>query len=200
MSQSRRPELRVERVNLTLQDRLVKELRLRKIGSREAANEFAPHFIADFNVRFAKPAQRDHDAHRPVRTDEDLDLIFSWRVQRKVSRSLTLQHDRIVYLLENCEANLALIHRYIDVYEYPWRVQRRSPIAHAPARQDRLPARELRGQPRAHPPLHRRLRVPDGEIEIRADARAFAMSATTGSGRSTPAPSSRTSGWATHCA
>jgi hypothetical protein len=110
---------RVERANLTLQDRLVKELRLRKICTREAANEFAPHFIADFNARFAKPPQRDHDAHRPLRADEDLDLIFSWRVQRKVSRSLTLQHDKIVYLLENCEANLALIHRYIDVYEYP---------------------------------------------------------------------------------
>jgi hypothetical protein len=110
---------RVERANLTLQDRLVKELRLRKICTREAANEFAPHFIADFNARFAKPAQRDHDAHRPLRADEDLDLIFSWRVQRKVSRSLTLQHDKIVYLLENCAANLALIHRYIDVYEYP---------------------------------------------------------------------------------
>ncbi len=110
---------RVERANLTLQDRLVKELRLRKISSREAANEFAPHFIADFNFRFAKPAQRDHDAHRPLRADEDLELIFSWRVQRKVSRSLTLQHDKVVYLLENCKANLALVHRYIDVYEYP---------------------------------------------------------------------------------
>lgn len=110
---------RVERANLTLQDRLVKELRLRKICTREAGNEFAPDFIADFNARFAKPAQRDHDAHRPVRADEDLDLIFSWRVQRKVSLSLTLQHDRIIYLLENCEANRELIHRYIDVYEYP---------------------------------------------------------------------------------
>lgn len=110
---------RVERANLTLQDRLVKELRLRKICTREAGNEFAPDFIADFNARFAKPAQRDHDAHRPVRADEDLDLIFSWRVQRKVSLSLTLQHDRIIYLLENCDANRSLIHRYIDVYEYP---------------------------------------------------------------------------------
>ena len=40
-------------------------------------------------------------------------------MQRKVSRSLTLQHDKIVYLLENCEANRKLIHRHIDVYEYP---------------------------------------------------------------------------------
>jgi len=44
---------RVERANLTLQDRLVKELRLGKIRTREAANEFAPQFIADFNARFA---------------------------------------------------------------------------------------------------------------------------------------------------
>ena len=110
---------RVERANLTLQDRLVKELRLRKICTLEAANEFALHFIADFNARFAKPPLRDHDAHRPVRADEDLDVIFSWRVQRKVSLSLTLQHDRVIYLLENCDANRALIHRYIDVYEYP---------------------------------------------------------------------------------
>src|SRR6202012_298373 len=74
---------RVERANLTLQDRLVKELRLREISTPEAANTFAPHFIVDFNARFAKPALRDFDAHRPVRADEDLDMIFTWRLQRK---------------------------------------------------------------------------------------------------------------------
>ena len=45
---------RVERANLTLQDRLVKELRLRNIDTREAANAYAPHFIADFNGRSAR--------------------------------------------------------------------------------------------------------------------------------------------------
>src|SRR5471030_2900917 len=73
---------RVERANLTLQDRLVKELRLRGICSREAANAYAPRFIADFNKRFAKAPKSDFNAHRPVRTDEDLDLIFTWRVPR----------------------------------------------------------------------------------------------------------------------
>ena len=56
---------RVERANLTLQDRLVKELRLRGISTREAANAFAPHFIADFNARFAKAPRRDFNVHRP---------------------------------------------------------------------------------------------------------------------------------------
>lgn len=50
--------------------------------------ELAPRLIADFNVRLAKPAPHDHDGHRPVRAAEDLDLIFSWRLQRNVSRSL----------------------------------------------------------------------------------------------------------------
>lgn len=110
---------RVERANLTLQDRLVKELRLRGISTREAADAFAPHFIADFNARFAKAPLREFDAHRPVRDDEDLDLLFTWRLQRKVSLSLTLQHDRVIYLLKDSPANRKLIHRYIDVFEYP---------------------------------------------------------------------------------
>ena len=38
---------RVERANLTLQDRLVKELRLRGISSQKAANAYAPRFVAD---------------------------------------------------------------------------------------------------------------------------------------------------------
>jgi hypothetical protein len=45
---------RAERANLTLQDRLVKELRLRGISSIEAANEYLPEFIEDYNRRFAK--------------------------------------------------------------------------------------------------------------------------------------------------
>lgn len=110
---------RVERANLTLQDRLVKELRLRGISTREAANAFAPHFMADFNTRFAKPPKSQFDAHRPVRGDEDLDLLFTWRLQRKVSQSLTLQHDRVIYLLKDTPDNRSLIHRYIDVFEYP---------------------------------------------------------------------------------
>jgi transposase len=110
---------RVERANLTLQDRLVKELRLRGISSREAANAYAPGFVADFNRRFGKTPKSDFDAHRPVRADEDLDLIFTWRVQRKVSNSLTLQHDRVRYLLPDTPDNRKLIHRYIEVFEYP---------------------------------------------------------------------------------
>jgi len=102
-----------------LQDRLVKELRLRQISTLDAANAYALAFVAEFNARFAKVPRSDFDAHRPVRADEDLTRIFTWREWRKVPQSLTLQYDKVVYLLENVPQHLQLIGRTIEVAEYP---------------------------------------------------------------------------------
>lgn len=54
-----------------------------------------------------------------LRADEDLDAILTWRVLRKVSDSVTLLNDRVIWLLDDTPANRELIHRYIDVWEYP---------------------------------------------------------------------------------
>jgi hypothetical protein len=102
-----------------LQDRLVKELRLQGISTMAAANAFAPAFLADFNRRFAKPPRNDWGAHRPLRDDEDLDRIFTWREKRKVSHALTLQYAKTIYLLADTSAMRRLIHKYIEVTEYP---------------------------------------------------------------------------------
>lgn len=110
---------RVERAHLTLQDRLVKELRLRGISTVADANAYAPSFIATYNARFAKPPKSDFNAHRPLRDDEDLDQLLTWRETRRVSKSLTVLYDRVLYLLADTPTNRKLIHRYIDVWEYP---------------------------------------------------------------------------------
>jgi hypothetical protein len=91
---------------------------LRNISTREAANAYAPSFIADFNRRFGKPPKSDHNAHRPLRDDEDLRQILAYRVARKVSNALTVQYDRVMYLLQDTEANRRLIHEYIEVVEH----------------------------------------------------------------------------------
>ena len=57
---------RVERSNLTLQDRLVKELRLRGIGDMVAGQAYLEEFREDYNRRFARAARNSYDAHRPV--------------------------------------------------------------------------------------------------------------------------------------
>jgi hypothetical protein len=110
---------RVERAHQTLQDRLVKELRLRGISSIKAANAFMPTFIAAHNRQFAKLPRNALDAHRAIRTDEDLDSIFSWREQRKLSHSLTLNYERKLYLLTDVAAHRMLIGKYVDVFQFP---------------------------------------------------------------------------------
>jgi hypothetical protein len=76
--------------------------------------------MAAYNAaRFAKPPKSVFNAHRPLRDDEDVDAILTWRVLRKVSDSLTVLNDRVIYLLEETEASRKLIGRYIDVGEYP---------------------------------------------------------------------------------
>ena len=108
---------RVERVNGTLQDRLVKELRLAGISTIDEANEFAVPFMEDFNKRFACPALNPHDAHRPLRADEDLPEIFTWQEKRKLSKSLTLHYKRVMYLLEDTDQARHAMGNYVDIVE-----------------------------------------------------------------------------------
>lgn len=92
---------RVERANQTLQDRLVKELRLRGINDIETANAYLREFIEDYNARFAKPPLNPVDAHREVLHDADaLDLIFSLHHTRTLSKNLTFQFKNREYQLQ----------------------------------------------------------------------------------------------------
>ena len=91
---------RVERANQTLQDRLVKDLRLAGISDIEAANAFLPRFIADYNAHFAVPAQNPTDAHRPVlHSQEELDLILCLHHTRTLSKNLSFQFKNREYQL-----------------------------------------------------------------------------------------------------
>ena len=52
--------------------------------------------------------------------DENRELLMTWREPRRVSKSLTVQYNhRVIDLLDDTVANRKLIHRYIDVWEYP---------------------------------------------------------------------------------
>jgi hypothetical protein len=100
-------------------ERLVKELRLEGISSLEGANAFMPRFMEAYNARFGKAPRNQHDAHRPLRADEDLELIFAWRELRKVTQSLTLHYERQLYLLGDTPANRRLIGKYLEIFQFP---------------------------------------------------------------------------------
>ena len=108
---------RVERANRTLQDRLVKELRLRGINDMAAGQAYLPEFKADHNRRFARLPQNSFDARRPMRECENLDEIFTVQDERKVSENLTLNHRRVLYVLEDTVENRRLRGHQVIVHE-----------------------------------------------------------------------------------
>lgn len=111
---------RVERANKTLQDRLTKEMRLAGITGIDEANKWLGGFIEDYNRRFAKPAKRQQNVHRPIyETQSELYDIFSWQLTRQVSNALTLQYDRVRYLLDNTPENESLCGKNVMIYDYP---------------------------------------------------------------------------------
>lgn len=76
---------RVERLFGTLQDRLVSELRLAEVGSRDQATAFLNDaFKTDFNRRFAKPPQQSQSAWRKVPRGLDVERICSFRYEATV--------------------------------------------------------------------------------------------------------------------
>jgi len=108
---------RVERVNQTLQDRLVKEMRLAGISSIEEANRFLPNFWKGFNKRFEVPPKNQNDAHIPLAPGQKLAEILCIKNLRKVSKNLEIQHNNIIYQITLEKPSRTLIKAHINVLE-----------------------------------------------------------------------------------
>lgn len=110
---------RVERANLTLQDRLVKELRLAGINAIEAANDFLPDFLADYNRRFAISPKSAQDAHRPLyHSPEELDRVLCLHHSRRLSKSLSMQFQNTLYQIQRRGGGYHLRGAQITVCEH----------------------------------------------------------------------------------
>lgn len=101
---------RVERANQTLQDRLVKEMRLKGVSSLDEANAFLPEFIKSWNESaWIKPARDATDAHRPWMKDEAaLDEALARREERTLSKNLIFQHQGTSYCVKTDGPGTAL--------------------------------------------------------------------------------------------
>lgn len=78
-----------------------------------------PSYVDHHNTLFGKVPRDSHDAHCPVRPDEDLDSIFAWREQRKVTSNLTLHYERKLHLLADTPTNRSYAGKHLDVYRFP---------------------------------------------------------------------------------
>lgn len=103
---------RVERLFGTLQDRLIKELRLEGISDMGAANQFlVDTFIPWFNRRFAVAPRRRANLHQPLtqRERSHLDSTFSRHTEHVVQNDYTVQHRKRFYQLSE--------HQPVTVYK-----------------------------------------------------------------------------------
>lgn len=108
---------RIERANQTLQDRLVKELRLCGISDMAAGNAFLPEFKEDFNRRFAVAPRSTHDAHRPLLKADNLELILTHQETRTLSKNLTVQFKHVVYQIQTNRPSYALRNAKVTICE-----------------------------------------------------------------------------------
>lgn len=111
---------RIERLFQTLQDRLVKELRLAGISDVETANKFLEEvFVPEFNRKFAVVPAKKTDLHRALSESEKkrLDSVFSIRSERKVNNDFTLSFKNQWLQLEKVQPTTVLRRDTVTVEE-----------------------------------------------------------------------------------
>ena len=111
---------RVERMNETLQDRLVKELRLAGITTIEEANKFLEKYIPKFNAKFAVIPNRRKNLHKKLnkQTEENLDQIFSIQNMRVVNNDYTVMFKNNFFQLDKQQSTTVYKKDKITIEEH----------------------------------------------------------------------------------
>ena len=106
---------RVERLFKTVQDRLVKELRLAGIATIEAANRFVEAWLPSYNRRFAVQPAQAADLHRPKPAGGDLNRILCIKTTRCRRRDWTVAHHGQLYQVRtNVRATHVIVEDRVD--------------------------------------------------------------------------------------
>lgn len=92
---------RVERVIGTFQDRLIKELRLEGIKTKDGANEFLDNYLPKYNRRFSIPPAKEGNLHRKVPEAKELKKILCIRTKRAVANDGVIRHKKRFYQIED---------------------------------------------------------------------------------------------------
>jgi len=135
---------RIERLFRTLQDRLVKEMRLRGIRTIEEGNLFLEEYLPLYNKRFTvRPKEKD-DLHRPLAKGADLDTILCIKTERALRNDFTVAHNRKLYQVEEMiKASKVMVQDRIDgsvIMTHKGRALRFKEITERPLREKKQPA------------------------------------------------------------
>ena len=137
---------RVERLFGTLQDRMVKEMRLADIKTTDDANRFVhEEYLSDHNGRFSVPARNATDLHRPLSDElrDRLPSIFSVQSKRMVHNDYTIQFKNCWFQLEATQKTTIYKRDTVTIEE------RLDETIHIRSKGVYLKYRELPGKPRS---------------------------------------------------
>lgn len=110
---------RVERANQTLQDRLIKEMRLAGIADMAAAQSFLPGFMSRHNKQFAVEPRDREDAHKPWDHGiTGLDAALAEHEPRTLSKALTFSAGGAVHCIKTRDAGIAFRGAKVTVRHY----------------------------------------------------------------------------------
>ena len=110
---------RVERANQTLQDRLVREMRLADICDMAAAQAFLAGYMADHNARFAVVPRNPEDAHKAwPKGAGELDAVLATHEPRTLSKALTLSAGGALHCIKTPGPGIALRGAKVTVRHY----------------------------------------------------------------------------------
>ena len=106
---------RIERLFETFQDRVIKEMRLRKISSIDEANKFLEYYLPVFAKRFGVPPAKAGDLHRPIPKGIDLNRILCVKTERALRNDFTVAHEKKLYqILDNIRAKKVMVEEHMD--------------------------------------------------------------------------------------
>jgi hypothetical protein len=109
---------RVERRHAVFQDRLVKELRLRKISTMQGANDLLDKlFLAELNARYAVKAASDQDLHRTVPKEVDLQNVLCTVEQRVVGNDWCVRWNNRWLQIDAAHAKLRLAKKKVTILQ-----------------------------------------------------------------------------------
>ncbi|MGB2764258.1 MAG: ISNCY family transposase [Candidatus Aminicenantaceae bacterium] len=107
---------RIERTFGTLQDRLIKEMRLKKISTKQEANRFLKKYLPIYNERFSKVARQKGDLHRALPEEVDLREIFCIKATRTINNGYIVKYRGRMFLIDN--PSIAMRRRKVEVREH----------------------------------------------------------------------------------
>jgi transposase len=105
---------RIERLFGVLQDRLVKEMRLEGIMTKEQANAFLKEYLPRYNERFGVCPANEADAHVKLPSQVDLNRYLCIKTERTIRKDNTIALDGKLYQIEERGSKKVVVEERLD--------------------------------------------------------------------------------------